>query len=533
MRKLIPVVCAAAVVLLILPAAGLGATFKVNTTDDTTVAGGCTTEPACSLRDALTAAGETADPESLVLVPAGNYSVANGVLRVGGNAITIRGEGARTTVVDAHETSRVFELDAKNVTMEGLTVTGGFSKLGGGEETLSGDGGGIVVVESEKLTLSGMNVSGNRATQNGGGIAAPPENSLMTATNLSIADSTIAGNRISEGAGEGLGGGIYALGSLSLVNSTVSGNGVEGPTGTSQGGGIVVGPDGVNTEPAKVTLLNATIAGNTVGTGGIGGGLAVYNPVMGLEPSFTVRNTIVAGNSVGGAEADCGAISLATSDHNLSGDASCMFADAGSKQSTNPQLGALQNNDGQTDTMALLAGSPAIDAGTNEGCPATDQRGVMRPQGSACDIGAFELVPTPPSPAAADLRLRLKAKPKHPQAGGKVTFLMTVSNRGPSEATGVVVKGTVPALTKKVSGPKSGGKKPCKLAKAKGGKRKLTCRLGAIAAGKAKKLKIVVRPRHAGKLRVRARVRSALADPNLKDNKARATAKVVQSHGTA
>ena len=526
MRKLVPVICAAMALALIMPAAGLAATFKVNNTEDTTVAGGCTTAPACSLRDALLAAGETADPESLVLVPAGDYSVSQGVLLVSGKSITIRGEGARTTVVDAHETSRVFELDAEKVTMEGLTVTGGFSELGGGEETFRGDGGGIVVVESETLTLNGMNVSGNRATQNGAGIAAPPESSLVTATNLLIADSTISGNHISGGTGEGLGGGIYALGSLSLVNSTVSGNSVEGPTGTSQGGGIVVGPDGVNPEPAKVTLLNATIAGNSVGAGGIGGGIAVYNPVMGLEPSFTVRNTIVAGNSVGGAEADCGAISLATSDHNLSGDASCMFTDAGSKQNANPQLGPLGNKGGQTDTLALLEGSPAIDAGANEGCPATDQRGVVRPQGSACDVGAFELVQTPPTPPAADLRLRLKAKPKHPQAGGKVTFLMTVSNRGPDEATGVVVKGTVPALAKKVSGPKVGRKQPCKLAKAKGGKRKLTCQLGALAAGKARKLKILVRPRHSGKLRVRARVRSALPDPNLKDNKARAAAKI-------
>ncbi|MGN6217230.1 MAG: choice-of-anchor Q domain-containing protein [Solirubrobacterales bacterium] len=520
MRKLIPVVCAAMVLSAIAPAMGLAATFKVNTPEDTTVAGGCTTEPACSLRDALLAAAESTDPESLVILPAGNYTVSEGPLRVGGNSIAIRGEGARATVVDAHQTSRVFELDAEKVAMEGLTVTGGSTEIGSGEETLPGDGGGIVVVESEELTLNAINVFGNRASQNGGGIAAPPENSVTIATNLSIANSTIAGNHVTGGTGEGLGGGIYALGSLSLVNSTVSGNSAEGPTGTSQGGGIVVGPDGVNLEATKVTLLNATIAGNSVGTGGVGGGLAVYNPAMGLEPSFTVRNTIVAGNTVGGTEADCGAASLATSDHNISGDASCMFTDPSSKQNANPQLGALQNNGGETDTMALLEGSPAVDAGSNEGCPATDQRGVTRPQGSACDVGAFELVPKPA--AAADLRLRLRPKPKHPQTSRKLTFLMTVSNRGPSEATGVVVKGTVPALTKKVS-----GKEPCKLAKAKGGKRKLTCQLGAIAAGKATKLRIVVRPGHAGKLRARARVRSGVADPNLKDNHARATAKVV------
>lgn len=52
--------------------------------------------------------------------------------------------------------------------------------------------------------------------------------------------------------------------------------------------------------------------------------------------------------------------------------------------------GALANNGGFTQTHALLAGSPAIDAGTNTGCPATDQRGVSRPQGTFCDIGSYE-----------------------------------------------------------------------------------------------------------------------------------------------
>ena len=67
--------------------------------------------------------------------------------------------------------------------------------------------------------------------------------------------------------------------------------------------------------------------------------------------------------------------------------------------SADPLLGSLQDNGGFTQTMALLPGSPAIDAGDNANCPATDQRGVTRPQGSGCDIGAYEyeasIVPTP------------------------------------------------------------------------------------------------------------------------------------------
>ena len=63
--------------------------------------------------------------------------------------------------------------------------------------------------------------------------------------------------------------------------------------------------------------------------------------------------------------------------------------------STDPKLAPLANNGGSTETMALMlgVGSSAIDTGINSGCPATDQRGVTRPQGVRCDIGAFEAVP--------------------------------------------------------------------------------------------------------------------------------------------
>jgi len=57
-----------------------------------------------------------------------------------------------------------------------------------------------------------------------------------------------------------------------------------------------------------------------------------------------------------------------------------------------PLLGPLADNGGPNKTMALQPGSPAIDAGNNTTCPGTDQRGILRPQGSICDIGAFELV---------------------------------------------------------------------------------------------------------------------------------------------
>jgi hypothetical protein len=76
--------------------------------------------------------------------------------------------------------------------------------------------------------------------------------------------------------------------------------------------------------------------------------------------------------------------------HNLSSDATCGFNNVGSLNNTDPMLGPLTNNGGPTLTMALLPGSPAIDAGDSSAAPATDQRGFPRPAGLASDIGAFE-----------------------------------------------------------------------------------------------------------------------------------------------
>lgn len=89
--------------------------------------------------------------------------------------------------------------------------------------------------------------------------------------------------------------------------------------------------------------------------------------------------------------------------YNFSSDHSCdqAFSDPSNVRGVDPKLAPLVDNGGPTKTHALLSGSPAIDAGGTSaiGCLATDQRGVQRPQGRACDIGAFE-VALSPVPAA-------------------------------------------------------------------------------------------------------------------------------------
>lgn len=77
--------------------------------------------------------------------------------------------------------------------------------------------------------------------------------------------------------------------------------------------------------------------------------------------------------------------------HNLDSLNDCGFTAAGDIVGADPLLAPLADNGGATQTMALAPTSPAIDAAAGAACPPTDQRGVLRPAGSGCDIGAFEL----------------------------------------------------------------------------------------------------------------------------------------------
>ena len=121
-----------------------------------------------------------------------------------------------------------------------------------------------------------------------------------------------------------------------------------------------------------VSLINATFNDNSAGSNGG----AIYNE----SGNISLRNSILYGNPggeiFGTADATYSIVQGGyTGIGNLNAD---------------PLIGLLQDNGGFTQTMALLPGSPAIDAGEDTNCPATDQRGVTRPFGSHCDIGAYE-----------------------------------------------------------------------------------------------------------------------------------------------
>lgn len=265
-------------------------------------------------------------------------------------------------------------------TFTGNTVGGGSNGQGAAIWS-TGDpapSGGIWTtgVNNTTLTVKDTTINGNTATKQGGGIwiARHP-------TGITITNTTFSGNT----ANESNGGGIVLDGlnsKLTITNSTISGNQANGANGgISMGAGIAV----IN---GQATIINSTIANNTAqwqGGGILGGTL------------LTLKNTIVA-NNVAKNGGNNWNIKHNCADPVTNGGNNLQFTSlsassnecGGAIPMTNPNLGPLASNGGLTQTMALLAGSAAINAGTNAGCPATDQRGIARPQGGTCDIGAFE-----------------------------------------------------------------------------------------------------------------------------------------------
>jgi uncharacterized repeat protein (TIGR01451 family) len=524
-KRLSALMGAVVTIVLVGPGSAEAATFDVDSTPDVTHVGGCTAAPDdCSLRDAFAAAGASADADDTVSIPAGKYVLTGDILFEDGvpaeNVLTIDGAGARTTTIDGAGLDRVFTLGGISAKFSDLTITGGAAGLA--SPAVPNDGGAIFIRSSsdEVLTLSSVALVGNTASMAGGAISAPPENNGgTTLIDIVVDHSTISGNAVTGGAGTGQGGAIQLFGSLTVTNSTIANNRVENP-GLDMGAGIFSSVSAAGSA-GNVTLTNSSIVGNSISNPtGTGAGFMMFNPTMGAAGTFTATNTIIAGNTVAGAVGDCSLIGTAVSDNNLSSDSSCQFTDDGSKQATDPLLGALADNGGPTDTLAIGVDSPAFDAGTATGCPADDQRGTTRPQGAACDIGAFEVVPPPPPPPpatkSADIGVSLTANPDRPELGQKVKFSFEVSNAGPDDATDTVVTGKLPGRAKKVN-PSDG----CKVAK-RGKRYRLRCDLGTLATGASKEFSVKVKPKK-GVRKPRATIQAAspVSDPNIANNKAK------------
>ncbi len=276
------------------------------------------------------------------------------------------------------------------------------------------DGGAFRILRP-RVNIIDSTIRNNIATQNGGGLMASIGDGFITTT---VRNSTISGNRA------GLnGGGLYIESpdqtfDIKLINSTVSSN-----TATA-GGGFYLRE---SNSSLRIALLNSTVTQNAASQGA---GVHIFDQESGLEFTSTLRltNSIIANNlgSACGGEAAAGVVlsgqRVVSYGHNLDSDASCLtpaVRQASDIPNGHAQLGPLANNGGPTLTHALLAGSQAIDAGDDAVCAAEpvnglDQRGVARPQGAHCDIGAYEAATTPP-PTGTFLFVSAKSSG---QAGG-------------------------------------------------------------------------------------------------------------------
>jgi CSLREA domain-containing protein len=247
------------------------------------------------------------------------------------------------------------------------------------ENTAFGTGGGLSL-RFITGSLSEVSVSGNDSGGDGGGVR-------LAGSHVKMTRSTIDHN-LSGGAGAGMN--VSGPGEVRLINATVTSNEAAGPGGgidlDSPGGGVAHARLVFSTITSNVA--NTAIAGGDTGGGGIKLGTnAAYDEVRG---SLIALNSVVVAPGPTLVGNDCVAAGTSAG-HNLIGfETGCDgFDGPGDLVKPNPRLGTLSDHGGPTETIPLLGGSPAIDAGGKSG-PKTDQRGVRRPQGRRYDVGAFE-----------------------------------------------------------------------------------------------------------------------------------------------
>jgi CSLREA domain-containing protein len=401
----------AVVLALVANPAPASTTIKVTTTKDEN-----NTNRKCSLREAIIAANTDARRDAcpagtsvwdFITVPAGTYKLSlsgeeafpgdTGDLDItDADGVTIKGAEARKTIIDGQDIDRIFDIrTGAQAEVRNLTITNG--SVTDGER-----GGGVQTGPGSNLYLTRVAVTNNTADHScggcfgggGGGIANNAKYGDLEAGNLSLSNSTVSGNTVSSvNGGGGLLLGVFPENGsqgdtqvTDIVNSTISGNSsLNGDAGAGQGGGI-------NTTSGLTRIWTSTITNNKAPVNR-GSGVASFS-----SGQTDVHNTIISKNAnnadVSGTNPSFNFVSYG---YNLigGGSASSAFNESGDQISTNPKLGPLRNNGGPTNTHALLSGSPALDAAPKNttacGVGITvDQRGVKRPQGKKCDIGAYE-----------------------------------------------------------------------------------------------------------------------------------------------
>jgi CSLREA domain-containing protein len=385
------------------------ATFTVDSTADlpdatpgdglcSSTGGGCTLRAAVEEANALSGA-------DTVLLPAGHYPLPGGELTINDD-LAISGAGSADTTINGNRKTRVMTIStAAAVTLVGMRIRHGAAEMGGGvfndgtvfltdvvltanRATGVGGLGGALYNNNGLMRLNNVGLSRNRATGCGGGFF----NNLGT---VQLTDVTISGNRVGNA-----GGAFLSYGWVTMAGVTMNGNTAKRIGGAALNYGplqltnVTIAKNrasycgGLTNQGGAVKLINVTVSGNhDLNLGGL------YNdqPYGG---TLQLTNTIIANNF----PQNCGG-TLSSLGHNIDSGTTCGLSAAGDLSNTDPLLGPLRDNGGLMKTCALTPGSPAIDAGTNTGCPATDAIGGTRPadgngDGTAvCDVGAYEVQP--------------------------------------------------------------------------------------------------------------------------------------------
>lgn len=329
-----------------------------------------------------------------------------------------------------------------NITLNNTSVTNNSGSKGGGiygnasvtitgstisNNTASNQGGGLYLNAIEAgatITITNSTLDSNTATSDGGGIT--HTNGPMTISKTTFSNNSGNSNNNSSQ----LGGAIYNYGgAITLYNNTFSGNSI----GAGKGGGLAL-------SNGTSILYNNTIANNTADTGG-----GIYQQIA---ANLTIKNNIIANNTATGGNGPDIFADVSSSQKNLIKNTSDAFhLDASDITGSDPVLDTLKLiSPGTTKTLALLAGSPAIDAGDSTTCAdATtvnnlDQRGSSRPSGAQCDIGAFEYSTL----TTANIGLALSDGQTVVTQGQALTYTATITNNSGSTVNNILVSDTFP-----------------------------------------------------------------------------------------
>jgi CSLREA domain-containing protein len=361
------------------------------------------------------------------------------------------------------------------------TISGNSAPLGGGVRNFFGSmnidltdvynntatqySGGGIENTSGSMSITRSTIRYNTAQQSGGGV---DNLDALDITQSSIYLNQVVG--ITTGGvvtAGGAGGGIFngSAGALNLVNTTVSQN-----QAALAGGGIYNHKD--------VTVTNSTIYDNSVSLTTGGGGTEVFacgsqdtgsncstdiwvdpaNHSKGLLIHTNFINTIV-GNSSSADNCNGDAADLVISKgHNIETADTCGFSNSGDLNNVSPAtlfsniLGFYGGDLGSLFALPISSSSPAYNAGDKTNCPATDERGFIRPGApnvSECDIGAYGLNAVySGNTNVLDLALDITDKVAAPLNGAvQVTITFSVANKGPLQATNVVLTGSIPTLS--------------------------------------------------------------------------------------